>query len=181
MQYVGLLRGINVGGNNKVPMAELRQALETAGFREVRTYIASGNVLFRHPSGSIQEVQTLFEAVMSRDFGIATRVLVLPEDRFRVICSAVPPDWTNDKEQKSDILFLFPEEDSPETLERMGPKADIDQARYVPGAILWKVSRANQTRSALLAVVGTKLYKAMTIRNVNTLRKLQSMLETSQG
>ena len=46
MRYVALLRGINVGGNKKVPMAELKQLLESLGYTEVKTLLASGNVLF---------------------------------------------------------------------------------------------------------------------------------------
>ncbi|MFC5595908.1 DUF1697 domain-containing protein [Deinococcus cellulosilyticus] len=45
MKWVALLRGINVGGNRKVPMADLRSALEAAGFEEIRTYIQSGKII----------------------------------------------------------------------------------------------------------------------------------------
>lgn len=64
-RYVALLRGINVGGKNKVPMADLRDALGDAGYESVRTYIQSGNVVFasaRSRKGLEEEVEQVLEA-----------------------------------------------------------------------------------------------------------------------
>jgi uncharacterized protein (DUF1697 family) len=176
MRYVALLRGINVGGKNKVPMAALRAILSEGGFTTVDSYIASGNVLLSSELPGPAEVAARFEELLREGFAVDTRVLVIPRERYLAIAAAVPPEWANDGEQKSDVLFLFPEDDAPEILTALAPRAEIDHATYVPGAVLWNVRRADQTRSHLNRIVGTKIYRNLTIRNVNTVRKLAEML-----
>ncbi|MFW5695440.1 MAG: DUF1697 domain-containing protein [Alkalispirochaeta sp.] len=176
MRYVALLRGINVGGNNKVPMAALREILTEQGFTRVESYIASGNVLLSSDLPGPGEVTAQFEELLREHFRINTRVLVIPRERYFAIAAAVPPEWTNDTEQKSDVLFLFPEDDAPEILSALAPRGEIDHATYVPGAVLWNVRRSDQTRSHLNRIVGTTTYRNLTIRNINTVRKLRKML-----
>lgn len=178
MRYVALLRGINVGGKNKVVMADLRAALAEIGFSDVETYINSGNVLLSS-EGTEEIVGRSFENLLSERFRIETRVLIVPAARYRSIVAAVPANWRDDKEQKSDVLFLFPEDDSSGVLERIPPRDGVEDARYVPGAVLWNVSRDQQSRTGLQKVVGTKTYKNLTIRNVNTARKLAEMLNAT--
>lgn len=177
MQWVALLRGINVGGKNKVPMKELRQHLRSAGFEDVQSYIASGNLVFS--SGDRFEpsaVAGILENVLSANFDIRTRVLALPGETFQSIADAVPEQWANDKEQKSDVLFLFPEDDSPDILEAIPPREGVDHALYIPGALLWNVSREKQGKTGLKKILGTPLYQHVTIRNVNSVRKIAEML-----
>ena len=83
---------------------------------------------------------------------------------------------TNDTTQKSDVAYLFPGVDTPDALEQIGYKPAIETMKYVPGAIVMNISRANQQRDSLKAAVGTPLYRQMTIRNVNTARKLAEMV-----
>jgi uncharacterized protein (DUF1697 family) len=176
VRYLALLRGINVGGKNKVPMAALRELLRERGFTAVESYITSGNVLLSSDLSGPALVAAGFEDLLREGFSVDTRVLVIPRDRFLAIAGSVPARWTNDAEQKSDVLFLFPEDDAPEILSTLAPRAEIDHAHYVPGAVLWNVLRSDQTRSRLNRIVGTKTYRNLTIRNVNTVRKLQEML-----
>lgn len=215
MQWVALLRGINVGGKNKVPMKELRQALSAAGFHNVHSYIASGNLVFAsgrstgsdessptasipsqdagvdsaveekpntapsedyRPPGSAASIARSVEDVLEETFSIETRVLVLSRESFLEIAAAVPRDWTNDKVQKSDVLFLFPEDDSPAILNAIPPREGVDDARYIPGAVLWNVSREAQGKTGLKKILGTPLYQHVTIRNVNSVRKIAEML-----
>ena len=75
MRWVALLRGVNLGPRNKVPMAELRQALETAGYGSVRTYIASGNVLLDGPAGRAALASQL-ERLVADTFGVSTTVIL---------------------------------------------------------------------------------------------------------
>ncbi len=179
MRHIALLRGINVGGNNKVPMAELRAALENDGFTAVQSYIASGNILLSADGTSLEEVQMRFERLLETTFSVSTRVLVIPETRFLPIAAALPGDWHNDSDHKSDVIFLFPEDDTPAIRGTLAPRDGIDETIYVPGAVLWRVPRRFQTKSALNKLVGTKTYRNVTIRNANTVRKLQQMLQGS--
>ena len=75
MKWVALLRAVNLGGANKVPMAELRALLEDAGYKNVRTYIASGNVLLDGPSGKAA-LATALERLVADSFGVTTTVML---------------------------------------------------------------------------------------------------------
>src|SRR5579863_389692 len=75
--WLALLRGINVVGRNKVPMKALAAALETAGFLSVRTYIQSGNILFRSRSRDSPALARQIERLVARDFGCTPTVLVI--------------------------------------------------------------------------------------------------------
>src|ERR1700688_4780213 len=78
--HVALLRGINVGGRNKVPMAELRGGVTSLGHTEVTTYIQSANVLFTGAGVSTRELATSLEAAIADTFGIWSSVVVLSRD-----------------------------------------------------------------------------------------------------
>lgn len=88
MRYAALLRGINVGGKNKVPMAALRSLLSERGFAEVTSYIASGNVLLSSELPGPAEVAAQFEALLREGFAVDTRVLVIPRERYLAIAAA---------------------------------------------------------------------------------------------
>lgn len=123
MRYVALLRGINVGGNHRVSKDEFRQVLESLGYRDVVIYINSGNAVFTSDSEvRAVEVQTALE----KYFGFAIPTLVLSSEKIRAIADAIPVDWTNDPPkpdksgQKSDVLYLFDEINTPDILEKLG-------------------------------------------------------------
>lgn len=179
MKYVALLRGVNVGGNHRVPKAQFQAVLESLGFYDVVIYINSGNAIFvadipptRH------EVQTALEA----QFGFEIPTLVLSAEKIRAIAEAIPADWTNDPPkpdksgQKSDVLYLFDEANTPEVLQKLGYRPEIETMLYVDGAVLANVTRLNQSRYSLLKTVGTPLYKQMTVRNILTARKLAQLV-----
>lgn len=177
MIYVALLRGINVGGNNKIDMKELKSAFEGAGMSSVKTYINSGNIVFVNAEHGEDDLPAILESAILAHFNLRIRVLVYSFEDFKRVAAAIPDNWTNDKDMKSDVWFLWPEADSESVLEQLMIKPDIDRVKYVPGAILWSVDKEFVTRSGKQKVVGTKLYKMVTIRNVNTVRNLLGLME----
>jgi uncharacterized protein (DUF1697 family) len=176
--YVALLRGINVGGNNKVDMRPLRGTFEGAGMTEVRTYINSGNVIFKSSLRSREAVTTKLEAAIKKDFKLEIKVLIRDLSAMRRLGKALPTQWTNDDEMRCDVLFLWKEFDRPSVMKDLKVRSEIEDVVYVPGAILWRIDRVNQMRSGLQRVAGTDLYKGVTIRNCNTVRRLIDLMET---
>jgi uncharacterized protein (DUF1697 family) len=169
--YLALLRGINVGGNNKIAMQDLQKLFEDLGFNNVVTYINTGNIIFSSDKDDQSViVQDLESAIISK-FGLSIRVIIRDYANIMELVDMLPDDWQNDKQVKSDVMFLWPEADSKSVLSELTIK-DFDRVIYVPGAVLWSVDRADQGRSGMGKQVGSKLYKQMTIRNVNTVRKL---------
>lgn len=176
-RYVALLRGINVGGTKKVDMPGLRAAFEAAGMTDVRTYINSGNVIFRADVRDREAlVMRLEEAVRDRT-GVDSDIQVRSAEELSGVVGAIPTWWTNDGSMKCDVVFLQDDVDGPEILERLEPRDGIEDALYVPGAVVWRVDRANATRSRLTRIVGTPLYARVTVRNCNTVRRLLELLD----
>jgi uncharacterized protein (DUF1697 family) len=177
MMYVALLRGINVGGDRKVDMKQLKATFERTGMDEVRTYINSGNVIFRSDSAGAGRLRETLENAIRADFGFEVRVVLRDADAMKALLNELPDTWANDKPAKCDVIFLGEDVDAPEVLEQLVIKPDIDEVRYVPGAVLWRAERSKVTRSGLMRLVGTELYAQTTVRNCNTLRKLAGMMQ----
>ena len=87
-RFVALVRGINVGGRNKVAMADLRAAFEDAGYDAVRTYIQSGNVLFE--GASSRSLEDDVERAVEAAFGIPLLVVVRSHEQLRRIVDRAP-------------------------------------------------------------------------------------------
>ena len=104
-QYVALLRGINVGGKNLVKMADLRAALESRGFADVATYIASGNVLFRVPRQRREELAARIESELIGRFGNELKVVLLTEAQLKAVVEGAPRGFSGD-EHLWDVVFV---------------------------------------------------------------------------
>jgi uncharacterized protein (DUF1697 family) len=88
--HVALLRGINVGGRNKIAMTELREAVASLGYTGVTTYIQSGNVLFTAPDADCAQLAAELESAIADAFGIAASVVVVSRDQLAQILAANP-------------------------------------------------------------------------------------------
>jgi uncharacterized protein (DUF1697 family) len=178
MTSLALLRGINVGGKNKVEMGRLRSVFEHLGLDEVRTYINTGNVIFNAGTSTDSALEPRLEKAIAAEFGLDLKVLVRGIDSMRLVERALPDDWTNDSDTKTDVMFLWEDVDDPGVLDRLAVQEGVDEVIYVPGAVLWRVDRAQYALSGMDKLVGTKLYKSMTVRNCNTVRKLVDMMNS---
>ncbi|MER5775562.1 DUF1697 domain-containing protein [Streptomyces sp. NPDC002039] len=89
-KYAALLRGINVGGNKKVPMAELRQILEDLGHHDVRTYLQSGNAVFGSAERDTTKLARALEAAIEAHFGFRVPCLVVDGDHLRAVVDSCP-------------------------------------------------------------------------------------------
>lgn len=179
MTYVALLRGINVGGKNRVDMKELKAAFEEAGMTSVRTYINSGNVIFSSSVRDRKKLAKKLEKAIADRFGFPIDVLVRDRRSMRAVVGAMSDDWINDEATKCDVLFLWDDVGKPSVLKQLKFRPEIEDVQYVSGAVIWRIDRKNATRSGLMRVAGTPLYKRMTIRNSNTTRKLVELMEAT--
>lgn len=181
MTYVALLRGINVGGQRKVEMARLKEAFHRAGASQVRTYINSGNVIFSDDRETGVLVPIL-ERAIEEEFGFHVKVLLRSQEAIAAVVGAIPDTWVNDRTERTDVWFLWEEFDSPEVIDGLTIEDGIDEVFYVDGAVVWRADGAQLTRSGRGRVIGSELYRHLTARNVNTLRKIhQLMAESGEG
>lgn len=178
MLHVALLRGVNVGGANKVGMKELKSVFEANGMESVRTYINSGNVIFSTKSRGLRRIRNLLENVITERFGFDVKVVVRDTKAMRTIVNAIPRGWTNDQTMRCNVIFLADEVNRPTILHLLPYRPEIEDVRYVPGAVLWRIDSKDASRSGMTKLVGTAIYKEVTIRNCNTARKLLELMET---
>ena len=178
-RYVALLRGINVGGKNSVPMARLRAVLEELGFTDVATYIASGNVIL-DSERSAAETGALIEEALPREFALhdeVVRVLVLPQKRLHAIVDDRPEGFGSQPDRfHCDAIFLMGIE-AAEAMAVFDPRPGVDAVWPGDGVIYSQRLSAQRTKSRLSKVMGSPLYKSMTIRSWNTTTTLLELLQ----
>lgn len=177
MVYAALLRGINVGGNNKIAMKDLKQTFLRSGMESVVTYINSGNVMFMDEDHTKDQIADILEKAIEEDFGLNIKVLIVSLEDFEELMKVLPTSWKNDKDMKADVIFLWEESSKEDLRELLTIKPDIDTVIFARSAIFWSVSKADVTRSGLQKIVGTALYKKVTIRNVNSVRKIYEIMK----
>lgn len=175
--YLSLLRGINVGGNNKVSMAELKTVFERLGYSNVKTYINSGNVIFETNEKDEKKLVQEIEKGIKDHFSLDIPVVVRSKEEIERVAAEIPDDWTNDQVMRTDVMFLWEEVDTSDVLESIKTNPDVDTLRYVKGAVIWHLLRENYTKSRMNKVIGTHFYKHQTARNVNTVRKLRDLMK----
>jgi uncharacterized protein (DUF1697 family) len=171
--FVALLRGINVGGKNKVEMPKLKAAFQTMGFEDVLTYINTGNVIFK-TAGGVNNLK--IEKILEKTFGFNIKVILREKKHIDSLCKKIPENWLNDDSQKTDVLFLSEEFDSKKTLNLIKVNLEVDNLQYLSGSIVWNVKREDYAKSGMKKFIGTEVYKNMTARNVNTVRKLGELM-----
>jgi uncharacterized protein (DUF1697 family) len=173
MRYIALLRGINVGGINKVPMAELKLCLESAGFTNVRTYINSGNVFFDTTEASKIELISQCEHAIEKQFGFYIICSIIQADELKAAVAHAPSWWGEDPLSSHNARFAIAPA-TPETImDEIGDtNPEIERFSLHGAVIFWSAPVKTFSRTRLSKIVGTPVYRSITIRNANTTKKL---------
>ena len=160
-----------------VSMSQLKTCFEELGLEDVKTYINSGNILFRTDCVGVGALTKEIETCLLETFDLSIKVLLKTHDQLKDLVAHIPADWVNDADTKCDVMFLWPEIDQPDVLEQIPSNPDIESVRYLPGAVLWCINRKFATKTRVTRIIGTPLYAQMTIRNANTARKLLALAD----
>ncbi|MDD9986982.1 MAG: DUF1697 domain-containing protein [Spirochaetaceae bacterium] len=177
-RYLALLRGINVGGKNLIGKDDLRRCFEDLGFNRVRTYIQSGNVLFRTAATAVAELNADVEQALSDRFSYAARSVVLSHAGYAAALGAAPPAWGNDAACRHNALFTLAGVTADEVLANLPPaKPDIETVAAGPGIVFWSATKDRITRSAFMKLPTLPVYRRVTVRNHNTVRRLVALLD----
>lgn len=175
-RHVVLIRGINVGGKNPVPMAGLRTALEARGFTSVATYIQSGNVALTAATDDEAAVASDVEDVLLHAFGVNTVVVALRAATFADAIGAAPSGFGDDEDTfHHDVVFLRPGVDAGELLGTIRLRQGVDEAWAGQGCLYFRRVSALRTKSYLREIMAMPAYKDMTIRNWRTTTALASL------
>jgi uncharacterized protein (DUF1697 family) len=167
-RFAAFLRGVNVGGVN-LKMAEVATALSDAGFTNVRTVLATGNVLLESKSG-VAAVRKKAEAALRERFGYEAWVLAYAIDTVRAIFEAYPFEREVDGYQ-SYVTFVTDAKVLDE-LAALSPGSD-EQIAAGTGVIYWQVPKGSTLNSTIGRTMGKPRYKSSTTtRNLRTLAKV---------
>jgi uncharacterized protein (DUF1697 family) len=168
--FLVLLRGINVGGKNKVPMAPLRELLEELGYHDVSTYIASGNVILRSDRPAAR-IKREIEAALPKRFRLDSAIVavrVLTHTELRSVVEKKPKGFGEQPATyHSDAIFLIGV-DATKAMEVFDPHPDVDAVWPGDGVIYSQRLSAQRTKSRLNKAITTPLYQSMTIRSWST-------------
>ena len=171
MEYVALLRGINVGGKNKVVMSELREQVADAGYGNVRTYINSGNLLFEADAPRDEVAQSV-EALLESHYPFPIRVALLSGQEYLAELPGLP-EWWHGQVARRDALFYTRGLDRIEAM----PLGD-EAVHFGENVVFW--GKFNETEFLKTAyhkyLLREDFYRQVTIRSGATVERIASML-----
>lgn len=177
--WIALFRGINVGGNNILPMAELRSGLEGLGFEDVRTYIQSGNVVFRSAARSATQLAKKIADAVEASHGFRVPVLVLSAKELEAAARKNPfPQVSVEKLLHFFFLFEKPKRPDLDALSALATKTE--EFRLVE-RVFYLHAPDGMARSKLGAGAEKVLGVRVTARNLRTVRKLGELVGGPTG
>lgn len=173
MKYIALLRGINVGGNNRVAMPVLKECFESLGFNNVLTYINSGNVIFESDKSDKRSLIKLCEGAIENKFGFRVICSVISAEELADAIAHAPEWWGTDTGDKHNALFVIPPETPATIMKEVGAaKPEYEKIATHGNVIFWTAPLKTFSRTRYSKIVSTKMYQFITIRNSNTTKKL---------
>lgn len=174
IKYAAFLRGINVGGNKKVPMADLKKAMQKAGYKNVSTLLASGNVCFEALKKATDKIAAELEQLLKKTFGFEVGVLVRTIDEIRATADAKPFKGIKvTPETRLYITFLSEPPKAKPTVTAESKAGTIKIVRYTPQDICTVLVLAPGFSSPdLMGQLEKQLGKKITTRNWNTIEKV---------
>jgi uncharacterized protein (DUF1697 family) len=174
--YVALLRGINVGGNNRLPMADLRAMMSELGLSDVKTVLQSGNAVFR-TSMDPAELELLLEAETKKRFGFAPAYFVRTADEWASIVARNPFTEEGDRDPGHLLVICLRQPADPDQVIAVQQAVKGPERIHADGRQLYVVYPDGIGESKLATTRGwTKLGGVGTGRNWNTVLKLAAMV-----
>lgn len=177
-RYVALLRGINISGKNKVPMAELKKGFESLAFEQVRTYLNSGNVIFSSDEDDTRKFTQQIEVMIKKQFDLDIPVFVISKELLEDILYNAPDWWGNtDKEIYDNLIFIIPPATFSDVYNEIGePKRELEKIKGYKEAIFWSFSRKDYQKTNWWSkTASANISIKLTIRTANTVRKIVGM------
>lgn len=177
-RYIAFLRGVNISGKNKLPMAELKKGFEGLKYIEVKTYQNSGNVIFSSDENDIEVVTKQIVMMIKSQFGLDIPAFVIVKGELQDILRNAPDWWGNeDQEIYDNLIFILPPASFDTVFNEIGaPKETLEKIQEYKDAIFWSFSRKNyQKTNWWPKTASAGISNKLTIRTANTVRKVVGM------
>lgn len=171
MKYLALLRGINVGCKILIRMNELKTAVESCGFRNVRTYIQSGNVLFEEENMPTARIADILENCFLMTFRNRIPVIVLDQPALTKVMDHVPAEWKKPNDLRMYIAFVKSPVKPEDVVNSVKLNKDVDSMKAGPGVLYMSTKLSGLTKSGFTKLVGTDIYKLISFRSYGTIKE----------
>ncbi len=175
--WLALLRGINVGGRNVIRMADLKKCFQDEGFRDVVTYIQSGNVMFRSASAEPGPLTVRIEGMLAAAFDYKAKVALRSHEQMRAVVEEAPEGFgARPDAYRYDVLFLFGSLTAADAMKDVRTRSGVDAAWTGEGVLYFSRLIAKASRSHLSRLASMPVYQSMTIRNWRTTTRLLELM-----
>ena len=172
--YVMLLRGINVGGKNILPMKNLTQSLEKLGCSEIQTYIQSGNVVFKHHQSSAKALKQEIKIAINQEYGLELQLMLLSPNQLQQAVNNNP--YAVEQGKTLHFYFLAAQPQSP-NFEKIQQLKTVTEQFHLANGLFYLLAPDGIGRSKLAAKIEQCLGVKATARNLNTVNKLIKMIQ----
>lgn len=175
IKYIALLRGINIGGKNKISMSELKGELEQIGYENVITYLNSGNVLFTSDIDSKNTIKDNIHLMILNKFKLDIPVYIITADELEDLLNNSPKWWgTENKKIYDNIIFIISPTKYGEVYQELGePKKEYEKIYEYKNNIFWSYNLDNYRKTNWWSkTASTNIGSKITIRTANTMRKI---------
>lgn len=172
--HVALLHSITIGGGRRLAMADWREMMESIGLRNPRTLIATGNALFESEGATIGQLEERLETAFAQRFGRQIDTIVLTTAQWRDLASANPFTEEADGTRIAIRVMRNPLDET--ALAALPPYATQGERMKLANGHLWLHFPQDPTRSRLGTQLTTRRFGAGTVRNWNTVRRLNEMI-----
>ncbi|WP_306117413.1 MULTISPECIES: DUF1697 domain-containing protein [unclassified Roseitalea] len=173
--FIALLRGVNVGGNNVMAMAQLRTLLTGLGYADVKTYIQSGNCMFRSSKSDPGRIAAAISAAIAKTFGFSVQTIVMSLDVLEAAIAANPYAAASEDDQKRVHLFFLPTPATGADLHGLQALKKPSESYTLTRQVLYLHAPEGIGRSPFAAQAEQMMGVMATARNLRTAMKIAEM------
>ena len=161
-----------------ISMSSLKTSFEKLGFRDVSTYINSGNILFTSKEPDARKLEKKIERMMSSEYKLESKVVVKSYSEMAKLVANLPKNWNGDKAFRFNVMFLRHTVDSQDILRGVEPNKDVEEVVvYRQGALLWSSRLCDLAQTTMGKLSNKKAFQEVTVRNLNTTLKLFELMK----
>lgn len=160
-----------------INMKSLKASFEAAGFTQVSTYINSGNIIFTAKETDARKLEQKIEQMLLKEYQLDSKVVVRSYEEMTQLVESLPKNWDGDSRWRFYVMFLRHTIDAEKILEDLPVRKEMEEVLYRPGTLLWSAQVSDITRSLMAKTASRKVYQDMTVRNLNTTKKLHDLMK----
>ena len=174
IKYIALLRGINISGKNKISMTELKKEFKQLGYKEIITYLNSGNIIFNSNITDKDTIKNNIQLMIKSKFSLDIPIFIITSQELEELLNNNPNWWgKNDKETYDNIIFIIPPTTYNDVISVIGSPNEHEKIKEYNNNIFWSYSLKNYRKTNWWSkTASTSISKNITIRTANTMKKI---------